>query len=58
MRGQKGMMTYFYQATSPITGNDIGGNVNIGRLNPRFGRIDKGSKVAILYKDDNLHTLL
>ena len=57
-RGQKGTVNYLYRATSPTTGNRIGGTLTIGRLNPRFGRIDAGSTVAVLYKDDKLHTVL
>ncbi|MEO0824409.1 MAG: hypothetical protein AAFX95_23030 [Cyanobacteria bacterium J06639_16] len=57
-RGQKGTVNYLYKTTSPTTGKNIGGMVTLGRLNPRFGRIDAGSTVAILYKDDKLHELL
>ncbi|MEO1295777.1 MAG: hypothetical protein AAFW75_08225 [Cyanobacteria bacterium J06636_16] len=57
-RGQKGAVNYLYTATSPITGKKIGGSLTIGRLNSRFGRIQTGSMVAILYKNDKLHTVL
>ena len=57
-RGQKGTVNYLYKTTSPTTGKHIGGMVTLGRLSPRFGRIDAGSTVAILYKDDKLHELL
>lgn len=56
--GQKGTVNYLYKAVSPTTGKHIGGMLTIGRLNARFGRIAKGSPVAVLYRDDKRHTVL
>ncbi len=57
-RGQKGTVNYLYQATSPVSGQKIEGMLTLGKLNPRFGRIETGATVAVLYKDDKLHTVL
>lgn len=56
--GRRGMMSYTYTALSPVTGKGIGGVVQVGRLSPQFGRIQKGSTVAILYRDDKHHAIL
>ncbi len=54
----KGSVDYFYRTTSPITGEQISGSFYIGKLNPNFGYIRKGSIVAILYKDDKMHGVI
>jgi hypothetical protein len=58
IRGAKGVMTYVYTAPSPVTGKEIRGTFDIGRLNSNFGRVGVGSTVAVLYRSDKLHTIL
>lgn len=55
---RSGMQTFFYTATSPDTGRDLRGSVNVGRLSTSFGRIAVGSNVAVLYRHDDLHAIL
>jgi hypothetical protein len=54
----KGVVSYAYQAVSPVTGKQIGGVVQAGRLSPQYGRIGKGAAVVVLYRDDKHHMIL
>jgi hypothetical protein len=56
--GPKGSTNYVWRAISPLSGKPISGSLMIGRLSPRFGRLEKGSKVAVLFLDDQTNAVL
>ena len=58
IRGRYGSKIVGYEAESPFTGEPIRGTNTIGRLEGAHERLQSGSPVAILYKDDKLHALL
>ena len=49
---------YNYTITSPVSGDQIRGHFAMGNLNPGRHKIVLGSRVAVLYSDDSLHTAL
>ena len=56
--GGQGTVNHFYRTTSPKSGRQIGGVLSLGEAHPRFSRIGEGAVVAVLYLDDNVHTVL
>ena len=54
----KGMVVVQYKATSPETGNEIFGGVEIGRLEPVLSQMQIGTPVAVVYANRKDHTLL
>jgi hypothetical protein len=54
----KGFFIVQYQTTSQESGDDLFGGVQIGKLEPILSGMQVGARVAVVYANDQEHTLL